>query len=332
MDPNTRTLMYDTLTTQTWQKRLKEVQDGVFEIHPFFDMLVKKGRIRGSEPVSLATGTHFEIPIRHSKMNQNFQAFGLGAEFGVAEKETLTTLYYPVKNLGTSMVRYWLKEQQNRSDAKIIDYVMEITDNTKESFEDELAEQFVNGSSDDLGITGITELISTTPTTGSIGGVTRSSHTILQNYVYDFTGKTIEANLVSQVTKAINDTSKLRMGNRTIDMIFTTQAIVEALQELAEDLRVLHVTGSDTPISLGMSNVKIHGIPVIWDPLMPEGQMLLLNTSTLGVAYDPDFWFYMDPWRELERRKDRYSLIISRCELYCKNFRKNAVIHSISTS
>lgn len=322
---NERQMLYDSLTTSTWFDVRAGIIDQVFQITPMYDKLVESGRIRSRVP----DGTHFEISIRYDRQDQNTQWFGRGAKFGRAEKESLTRLFYQTKNLGTSIVRFWDDDRKNRGDAQIINYVEEIVENTRISLQDSLATDLWVEDSDPLSITALPTLISTTPTTGSVGGQTRSSNPYLVNQTTDMTSDSVAALLLDRMRTMYNDCSLMKFGGRrTPNLIITTQTIYETLEGLAEDLRVFD-TNKTQRYSFGMGDLMYKGAEIFWDPECPAGNMYFLNTDTLELAYDPSAWFWMNKWKEDADGLDRTTQVVAVCQLLCTNFLKNGVIFNI---
>jgi len=326
MTPEERTVVYDQITSTTWYKVRKMKFDAVFQITPYYDMMAKKGRIRQREP---AGGTHFQVPIRYAKMDQNIQYIGRGTKFAIGEKETLTHLRYPVRSIASSMIRYYQDDRINRGKSQIMSYVEELVDNTMMSLEDAFAKDFLVTNSDPLAIHSLDELISTTPTTGTLGGANRSKFAILQNQIKNFSGLTVEANLLDEMRKMVNECSKLKLGaNRRPDLILTTQNIYEQYQSYAEDLRIIESNTSDR-VSLGFGDMAFQGIEMYWDPECPTGKMFFINTATMEIPYDPEEWFWMGSWTQLPQRRDRWAPIVTTANQICNNCAKNGVIYNI---
>jgi len=129
----------DNLITTTFYDVRKTIIDPVFQVIPFYDKMVEAGRIREKSP----DGTHFEVPVRYAKQDQNIQYVTRGVEMGVAEKESLTRLFYTTSVIANSIVRVWDDERRNRGKAKLIDWVNELVENSTESLRDAIAEDYL---------------------------------------------------------------------------------------------------------------------------------------------------------------------------------------------
>ena len=325
---NERLITYDNLTTATHQGIVSGLIDGIFESNPALDKLVESGSIREKTP----SGTHYEINYRTGMQDQNIKAFGRGTTWGRGEKETLTVLTYPTKDFGNSVTRFWKDDKINRGPAQVIEYIGEIVENSHESLVDDFATNFLVQHSDPLQITALETLIRETPTTGdAIGGLAPDGNAWMQNQATAFSG-TIGTDLITHMVTMWNDCSKLKniKGRNTPDLILTTQAIHEELEDQAEGLRQLTFNESGPRVHFGMGSLMFKGAEIFWDRNCPSGRMYFLNTKTLRFYYDPSVWFDMTPWKTDQDNLDRSAQILASGELTVLNFPANGVLHSIA--
>lgn len=324
---NQKTVIIDNLVTSTWYDVRKEIVDAVFKITPFYDKMVEGGRIKSRVP----DGTHFEIPIRYGKMDQNRKWFGRGDTFGTAEKEVLTRLYYYTRNVGTNMVRFWDDERKNRGKAQLINWAEELVYNTKAALIDGFENDLLQTNSDPLAMNSLKTLINSTPTVGSLGGLTRADNEFLQNYTKDFTGLATATNLLDEMTTIFNKCTQWKGGTkRAPDLILTTREIYQDYERIARALQQI-VTSDSIRASLGFGNLTFKGVEMFWAPQVEAGHMYFLNTETLELCYDPAAWFEMTEWKPVPNSLDRMAQVVCVCNLVCDNIRKNGLIYNIST-
>jgi len=316
------------LITSTWYSVIPKTIDSAFQVTPLYDVMMKSGKIKEKTP----DGTHFEIPIRYSKQDQNRKWFGRADEFGVAEKESLTRLMYYVRNVGTSLLMVWDDVMKNRSKAKIIDYVDEMVENAKLSMIDGFEEDLFVQNTDSDSMHALQTLLPTDPTSGSIAGHTRSGQTFLQHNVKDFAGLTTEVNLLNEMDRMVNLCSIHASGTqRRTNMIITTREIYQDLEIIARAMQVIQ-TSTSSRVSLGFGNITYKGIEIYWAPRCPSGVMYFLNTENLILYYDPSAWFQMTEWKSLPKGLDKIAQVVCRCQLVCDQFRKQGLIYSITTT
>lgn len=320
----------DNLVTTTFYKVRESLIDQVFQIIPFFDKMVENGRIRERAP----DGTHWEIPVRYAKQDQNVKYLTRGGTMGTQEKESLTRLYYTTSVIANSMVRVWDDERRNRGKAKLLDWVDELVENSTESLRDAIAEDLLVQNADPQAINAIGTLFPNDPTTGIIAKFDRSINPWLRNKTKDFTGLTTAASLVLEMETMYNQCSLLRGKGqkKNPDIILTTRQIYQDYKNLARAMGVFEMNTSNRRVDMGMGELSFNGAEIFWDPNCPSGCMYFLNTSTLEVPYDPENWFEMTPWKPVHNSMDRYAQIVAICNMTCNNFQKNGVIYNITAT
>ena len=330
----------DDLTSRAWYNILRDDPvNQILEITPFYNMMIEKGKIKDRMP----DGTHWEVPIKYNKQDQNMLWFGKGSTFSMAEKEENTRLRFEARNLGTNIIRYWDDERKINGQAKLQDYVEDKTSSTMEALQDEIAASlWTNATDNPLQMTALDELISPDPTSGVVGGLDRSVNPHLRNQTADMTSLSFASDSLGVMRKMINDCSNYRgndkgsdgkngpsrAGSRP-DIIVTTQAIYEAYEDIAENLR--RIDSNDAiRANLGFGDLAFKGIEMFYDPGCPAGNMYFLNTGTLELKYDPRFWMTMTDWKPVQGNSlDRNAQVVSVMQLTCDMFRRNGVIHGI---
>ena len=246
----------------------------------------------------------------------------------------MTRMQYIVKNLGDNIVRYWDDERKNKGKARILNYVQETIDMHKMSLEDRLATSMWN-SGGSLAIHTLPELITTTPTTGSIGGITRSENPYMQNIAQDGSGPTYkfsDGSILQRMEEVFQDCGRWKSsqtGVRSPDVIITTQAIYNAYTDLAREMGTFEFNNNSRAVNFGMGNAMFNTAEMFWDYDCPDGRMYFLNTPSLEFNYDPDNWMEMTDWKTPADRLDRMAQVVCVGQFCCNNFRKNAVIYGI---
>jgi len=317
----------DNIVTNTWYDVRSEMFGDIWQITPLLDLLQTKNRIKSRMP----NGRYFELPITYDMADQNQKWFGRGDTFGEAEKELWTRLQYERKNLGDSIVRYWDDEMKNKGKAQIRSYVKDMLENHKETLSSTLATSLWV-SAGDKAVNTLPELISSTPTTGTVGGLDRSAQDYTTNQTKVFSG-TLADNLIPYMRNLYNTCSlKKGKGRMTPDMIITTQSIYEEYEDQVLTLGQVQMggnTGSQKG-DLGFGNLTFKGAPITWDPECPAETMYMLNSDTMEFAYDPDAFMEMTAWKYKHNGLDRYAQVVTVCNLLFNNFNKNGVMTEIN--
>jgi hypothetical protein len=317
----------DNIVTNTWYDVRDDMFTDIWDITPLMDWLNGNSRIKKKMP----NGRYFELNIGYDKADQNNKWFGRGDTFSEAEKQLWTRLQYPRRNFGDSIVRYWDDEQKNKGKAAIRSYSKDLIDNHKQTMRSTLASALWT-TGGPLAINTLPELITTTPTTGVVGGIDRANNGYLRNNHTAFSG-TLSDDLIAHMRTMWNTCSlKKGKGRASPDMIITTQALHEEYEEQCEALGQIQLgnnKGSQKG-DLGFGNLSFKGAPVMWDPECPAGQMYFINSDTIEFVYDPDAWMEMTEWKHKHNGLDRYAQVITVCNLLFNNFQKNGVISALA--
>lgn len=323
-----RSTQINNLITTTFYEIRSDIIDYVFQITPFWDTMVQKGRIRQKLP----KGTHFEVPIRYAKQDQNAKWYSRGGKFGRSEKESLTRLKYEAQMLGTAIPRFFSDDVANVGKAQLQDYINEIVENTKMSLADKLAYSVLVQDADANSIDALPTIITETPTSGTLGGATRSDFTALQNLTKDFSGLTTGSNLLDEMETMHNKSTLYVQGKAEPDVYLTTREVFQDYVRIARAMGMFDFSGSQRHVDLGMSTAAFKHAEVMWDPNVASGSMYALNTSTFEFLYNPNVWFEMTDWKYDVDGLDAVAQIISQCAFICTFPRKNGVIYDITTT
>lgn len=325
----------DSLITTTWYSVLGETQDQIFKITPFLNKLLEDGRIRERVP----SGTHWEVPVRYAKLDQNIKAFTRGDTFSLAEKEHLTRLIWYPKNVGTSMTRYWSDEVQNTGPAKLLDYVEELVDNTRLSLLDYFETSLLNDKSatDPNNIHGLDSLISTTPSTGTLGGKNRANNSWMVNQTNNMTGVSFATTGVDRMVQMWNNCSQFKgMGpSRSPNLIICDKGTHEKIESATESSRTYFssLPNGNERANLGFGNLTFKGAELFWAPECPAETMFFLNTGSMEFRIHPGFWMTMTDWKPIAGNSlDRTAQVVCRCNLIANHFQNQGVIYNINTA
>jgi hypothetical protein len=290
-------------------------------------MMVEKGRIRRKLPA----GNYFETPVRYGQLNQNQKWFGRADKFGRAEQQSLTRLQYEARNFGTAVVRFWDDDRKNRSQAQLVDYVEEKVNNTKDSMVAQLETDTFVQNADPKAMNALATLVSVSPLTGTVGGISRATNSWMANQACNATGKSLDTDLLNIMTTMFNTCSKYKAGTqRSPDIIVTTQTVYEKYEELCRAMQMIS-TSSTIQASLGFGNLMFKNVPIFFADDCPAGYMYMLNTEHLALQIDPAADFVMTEWKSDPDTLDRVAQIVVVCQFTADNFAKQGVIYNLGS-
>lgn len=175
----------------------------------------------------------------------------------------------------------WVTKWQNSGSVQVIDLWEAKVNQTKEEFAVQLNRGLIagDGTTNPLKITGFPAMIGTT---GTYGGIIRSSNSFWQSY----TETTATALTDDHIRHGANVVSR-NMTNNGPDLHLTTQTLYEKYESMilpafrVEDKRMA---------DLGFANNSLQwaGKPVIWDDEVDSGVWYFLNTK----------WFSLRPYKD----------------------------------
>ncbi len=136
----------------------------------------------------------------------------------------------------------------------------------EEGFKEQMDEQlYLDGTQNPEAIPGLSALISTTPTSGIIGGINRATSTWWQNYA--ITGVT-PAGLVAEMEKTLR---AVRLNGGFSGVILCGSAFLDAYREQAKDEIQRHIVMGGSAVQrmdAGVEELYFRGIPLVWSPTM----------------------------------------------------------------
>lgn len=300
----TRSEVLDDLYTTTWTNRKKEVVDSIFTATPLTRELMKRGGIT----LNGTGGRFIELPLAYAK-NETVKSLGRGDTISLSETKFMTVAQFNWKYLGGSIIRYFVDDTQNKSIQEHINWANAKINNLRDSLTDLLETQLFgdgtgNASKD---LDGLANIVSTTPTTGTVGNINSATFTWWQNRQKTSTGPA-SVYLLSDMRNLANTTSesKTRMWP---NIVITTQAVAELYgDEVLEQRNIIQTSGNDAEPVMGDA---WHGIKIQWSSQCPSGRMYMLNSEYCGLNIDPDVNFQMTDWKPIPNQiNDRVCQIV----------------------
>ncbi len=209
------------------------------------------------------------------------------------------------------MSRYMVDDAQNKSVQQHLNWANTKIDNLRDSLTDNIETQLFgdgtgNGSKD---LDGLGNLVSTTPTTGTVANINAAVQTWWQNRQKTATGAA-SVYLLSDMRNLANTCSegKTRM---LPNIIVTTQTVAELFDdEVLEQRQIINVKEGADPESM---TTAWKGIPLLWSSACPSGRMYMLNSKYCGINIDPDMNFQMTDWKAIPNQvMDRVAQIVTK--------------------
>lgn len=311
-----------TTTLQYWWKQGK-IQDSIFNGLPLFRYM--KERIK-----TVSGGERIYVPVQYAK-NSTAKSYRMYDQLDMTPTETNTIATYDWKQLAVGVFIAGLEMRANRGKEQIFDLFQARYDNAITSLQDVMNTQFWSDGTgnNSKNLLGLSAIVSTTPTTGTLGGMDRSSRTFWRNK--QRTGGSFEAQGISDMRALrLSVSNNVPSGMPTV--WFTTSDIYNYYEAVLEPRERFTRTngGGNQAGDAGFGALTFHGAPVEWDDAANSGNIYALNTNSLQCIVHSDANFKpTDKIRQPDQ--DAWSThLLFQGELVCSAPRFQGVINSVT--
>lgn len=133
---------------------------------------------------------------------------------------------------------------------------------------------------------GMQLLVSSTPTTGTVGSINRATYSFWRNQQASGTSAGSFANLLSTMETMYNNCSN-GIGEQNPTFAVTTQTVFEGYNSLVPTLERYVRDSDNNKLVRGFKgqNVAFKDIPLGYDPFCPSGNLYMLNNRNLFFVY-----------------------------------------------
>ena len=268
--------------------------DNIFTSRALFYLLGEKGF---KEEVS--GGRLFEMTLMYAE-NTTFKSYAETEELDTTRVDVFDAARYEQKITAGTVVYSELERLRNAAANRKFDVIAEKLENGKESLIASMNRQcFSDGTGNggkDVG--GLQLLASTTPTTGSVGGINRGTYSFWRSrQTSGAQTSTAYDNLRSSMRSIFNQCSDAGVENAPTGAITTRTvhegyvSLLDPSERFAKDGKAAR--GGD----LGWNNnaILFNGIPVVYDEDAPSGNLYFFNPKFLKFMYLAGGWMKMYP-------------------------------------
>ena len=279
----------DNLFTSTWAYRKAEAVEQAFLKTPFIFWLREKGRIE-----NIAGYTRIEIPLDYGT-NETIRWISKGTPVPIQDNELITMAFEDWKYVAVSIMRWFEEDQKNRGKAKALGLVERRFNAAERAIWEELERVMLGDGSGPNEPNGLQNLISATPTVGTVHGLNRATYDWWRNQQKTSTGAA-SLYLVSDMRTCLNDVTKYSRAEIKDIVLVTTQAVFELYEDVCLDMKILQNT---MLAEAGFDTIVYRGRPIIWCPSAPSGNMYFINTQYLKLYTDEAYFMEMTDWKQI---------------------------------
>ena len=283
-----------------WESRMgKKPTDNIFTSRAFFLSMNKDGFKE-----EVGGGRVFELGVMFAE-NTNFRSYGEVEELDTTRFNVFDAARFDQKILAGTIVYSELERLRSLNGGGKFDYLAEILNNGMESHKADLNRQLLGSATTGNDINGIQVVISSTPTTGSVGGISRAAYSFWRNR-QNSGAQSVSAydNFRSALTTTYNQCSL--GGVKNIPRWVQTdrasmqgyEQILVAIEQIAEAKMK-----QDSDIAFENEMLKFKGARMFFHEDAVAGEARLYNNVNLKVAYLKGGWMKMfppnDPYNQL---------------------------------
>ncbi len=279
----------------TLPKVEKDVKDVIFNYHTYTRYMDKIGAIKRGQS---GDGTYIQW---EQARNGSVDARAFSDPIDLSDPDLHRTGFEDYGQYTGAIPLDHVIEAKNAGPEALIKYVNARRQNLTKSMSYKINYDGMNGSGSFPAMTGLATLISKTPTSGTLHGVTRSGNSYVQNQQANSTCSTT----VGFGTKVIYDTELLLkdaskgMGGREFDLAVTDKTthsqIAYYLPDLGNSQRVVITDGKDIPGDqlkwAGENTYHLGDALVIWDKDCPTDAIRWLSKEKvcMNILKNCDF-------------------------------------------
>jgi hypothetical protein len=265
------------IITTTLRNRTGKLADNVTKNNALLFRLKQKGRVKP------ASGGRTIVQELEYAENGTFMYYSGYETLNVQTSDVFTAAEFDWKQAAVAVTISGLEQLQNASEERVIDLLESRIGNAERTMSNNIATgMYADGTgSSGKEIGGLQLLVADTPTSGTVGGISRTTYSFWQNYskdaTTDFSAAATTALMQSYMNRIYLAVSR---GRDHPDLIVADNAYYRLYLESLQSIQ--RVTNTDMA-SAGFDNLKYMGADVVYDGGIgggcPANHMYFLNTD-----------------------------------------------------
>ena len=166
------------IVTTTLRNRTGKLADNVTRNNALFDRLRQRGKVK---PFSGGRTIVQEISYAQNGTYKRYSGYEV---LNISPSDVITAAEFPIRQAAVAVSISGLEMLQNNGKEEIIDLLESRIENAEQTFTNGLAFDAYSDGTATGQMTGLQALVSSTPTSGTIGGIDRATWTFWQNIKY----------------------------------------------------------------------------------------------------------------------------------------------------
>lgn len=306
-----------------WERVVKTKPED--QIHDDYWLLNRMSKGKGF--LGLDGGDFITGPIEYA-LNASIASYTDADIISTTRNDVFDRYEYQWKEYAGSVVISDLERDRNAGEGQVFPLLPAKLENAKMSFKSTLNEDLftaVTGKN----MNGLPDLVSATPTSGSVGGIDRGSFTFWRNQQTAGTQTTSAFDNLRAAMRSIYNLCSNGVGDQHPTFIATTRTVFEGYDGL------LLANERFTDKSSGEGDfknevLKFKGAAISYDNDCGSGLMYFLNPKFLKLVYKTGQWMKMLPSVRPANQTIDVHLIRTMCQLIATNPRRLGVVTAIT--
>jgi hypothetical protein len=326
---------FDEIFSTSLQNYKKTLADNIFDAFPFFEVMNKAGGDLGEGERG---GLVFEdnandiiVPIMHGK-NTTVKSYSGYDIIDTTPATGLGNAKYTMKQVAGTVTIDRFSERQNAGKTQIIKLFDAKMQQLEQSFQDAISVMLYSDGTGNSGkdLSGLQLIVADTPTSGTVGGIDRSSHTFWRNYTDDGANSAaaFDALIADMRTMYLNLCLKKQAPNFGVTSLAVYSGYESKL--LATINYNVGMNNLMRNADYGFENYKFHNVTLTFDNDCGSDKMYFLNTKYLKLHVDKETYFVNMPFQRPYNQDARTAQVLLYGELCCSNCRMQGVLEDIT--
>lgn len=317
---------YDALLATTLRNYSRKLRDNIFNAFPMLKWLRSKGRVN-----TINGGYQIVEHVLYGKNTTVASYSGYGT-LDTTPQEGLTIGYFDWKEYGGTIAISRREKRQNSGEHQLISLLQAKTQQAELSMQDKLTtDLFANLSSEpSTAVTPIPLIISNSPSTTTVGGISGSTYGWWRNYAASVGA--YAANLEDKLRIGFNSCSA--GGGNFPDAILCSQGAYQYYESLGPTLK--RFVNETATLDLGFEVLRYKGADMFWDAGLPTNvpstgeTIYYLNSRNIRLCVDSQSDFVTTSAIEPENQTAFVSKLLAMLNLTCNNRRMLGVLYGIT--
>lgn len=166
------------IVTTTLRNRTGKLADNVTRNNALFDRLRQRGKVK---PFSGGRTIVQEISYAQNGTYKRYSGYEV---LNISPSDVITAAEFPIRQAAVAVSISGLEMLQNSGKEAVIDLLESRIENAEQTFVNGLAYDAYSAGTDTGQMTGLQALVSSTPTSGTIGGIDRATWVFWRNLAY----------------------------------------------------------------------------------------------------------------------------------------------------